>query len=717
MIRAPRRLLAAGAASALMAIAGTAHAAPTPFPAPDGRVDLDPTKDAGRSDVAAGTTTAGAAATPWAIFEKELDAGQGIFVRALLDGQWVTQGGALNVTPGELAQGPAIDFAGAGRTVPWAAWSEPFDASGNTQIFAARFATNSNAWVPSGQARVSGPQIPSLNINRVRSAQNPAIAGGSAVPGQDPEPWVTWQEISNDGRDKSQIFVSRGVKQVNDTVKCTGFTPDDGDLTALGGFCWQQVGTQRLPGLFGTDPSLNVDLARDAKEPDIAFTGPNDKVAWVVWYEEGTPTPGLAGNKLVFAAKAVADPAADGGFRWVVEGDKGDGVLDTSGSKSMGPCAETAASVRACSLNAVGTRDAENIRVAAGTQTPGAPTVPWMVWQETVGPTNQIFVSRLVVDRFEPFNGGQPISNPANDATRPDITFSGNVPYISWVETVAGQPRAFVGHFEGTRFVLDTPTGTSRGSAGVLFDTRVPITSTCTANPFNADGSACQGGAAGSPAYLFAEAAPNVGITDKLFAEGFGPTLAVTGPVSNVTPSTADVSATVDGGGGPVNVMVEFGPTPAYGSRSAAVRVQPGQPNTVSLNLTGLPAGTTLHYRAVASGDFGSIVGNDATFTTAAAPVPTPPQPPNTRITKSPKKKVVTKAKKAKVTFRFTADVPGSRFTCRVKPSARLKPCTSPKSFKLRPGKYRFAVQAVAPDGQADTTPATKRFRVVKKKR
>jgi hypothetical protein len=697
-------------------LAGPALAAPAPLPAPDGRVDTDP-GNAGRPDIAGGTTTAGAPAVPWAIFEKTNGAGRDVVVRALLDGQWVPQGPALNVTAGSVAEGPAIDFAGAGRTVPWATWYEPHGGfAGAKQIFASRFAKGTNTWVPAGQARVSGPDVPSLNLHTGRDAENPAIAGGAAEPGTDPEPWVAWQEISNNAGAKNQIFVSKGVKQVSDSVKCTGFTPGGGDLTALGGFCWQQVGIKRLPTVSTPDPSLNVDIARDAVEPDVAFTGPNDKVAWVVWYEEGAPTAGLAGNKLVFAAKAVADPAADGGFRWVVEGNTGDGVLDTSGGNTMGPCAASAATVRACSLNAVSTRDAENIRVTAGTQTPGTPTVPWVVWQENTGVNNEIFVSRLVGDRFELFNGGLPVSNPDRNATRPDITFSGNVPYISWIEKVGTQERAFVGHFEGAKFVLDTPVGVLRGPAGLIPDTRAPITSTCTANPFNADGAACQGAAAGSPAYLYAEASPNVGITDKVFAEGFGPVSVVTGPSSKLQQTTAEVSVTVNGGGGPANVVVEFGTTTAYGSRTTPLRVQPGQPTTVAVNLTGLPAGTVIHYRAVASGDFGSVTGADATFTTTAAPAPTPSPAPNTSITKAPKKRVVTRAKKATVKVRFASDVPGSRFVCRVKPSARFKACTSPKTLRLRPGKYQFAVRATAPDGQVDATPATKRFTVIRRR-
>src|SRR5204862_998515 len=95
----------------------------------------------------------------------------------------------------------------------------------------------------------------------------------------------------------------------------------------------------------------------------------------------------------------------------------------------------------------------------------GNPTVPWVVWQEDIGGgSHAVFVSRLVGgDHFALFNSGEPVSNIVNDATRPDITFSGNVPYISWQEAIGGAQTTFVGHFEGGAtapvFRLDTPTG------------------------------------------------------------------------------------------------------------------------------------------------------------------------------------------------------------------------------------------------------------------
>src|SRR5439155_10257648 len=162
---------------------------------------------------------------------------------------------------------------------------------------------------------------------------------------------------------------------------------------------------------------------RDTVDPDIAFTGPSDTVPWVVWYEEpkiaappSTSGLGLRDNQLVFAAKAVADAGADGGFHWQAVGAGTAGqtnVLDTSGSiHHFGNCAESTTAEGQCALNKDPSNDALDIRVASGTLTPGGTTVPWATWTEDIGGgIHAILVSRLVGgDHFELFNGGQPIS-------------------------------------------------------------------------------------------------------------------------------------------------------------------------------------------------------------------------------------------------------------------------------------------------------------------
>src|SRR5262245_9910884 len=211
---------------------------------------IDPDEDAGLVDVAGGTVVAGNKQVPWAAFEQKLGPWQEIFVRAFKNGEWVTQGSpaSLNIDQRVVAEAPSIDFAGAGRTVPWVAWYEPNRNFGEpTNIFASRFNAGANAWLPSGQDRTADLRVPSLNIPTNRTAENPSVAGGATVAGNDPVPWIVWEE--NDGGDTDvdsprQIFVSKGVKQPAAGTPCTGFKPSSANN--LNGFCFQQVGHERL---------------------------------------------------------------------------------------------------------------------------------------------------------------------------------------------------------------------------------------------------------------------------------------------------------------------------------------------------------------------------------------------------------------------------------------------------------------------------------------
>jgi hypothetical protein len=573
----PARVVAVATAF-LLASASAASAAFVGLPANGAQVNDDPAagivpaQSAGVSDVAGGSL-AGAMRVPWATFEQQAGSAQLIFVRAFQNGAWVTQGQALNIDRNVEAEAPSIDFAGAKRTVPWDAWYEPNAAlGGQTQIFASRFCAaasaicpRADAWIPEGQNRGGG--APSLNINVDKAAENPAMVGGATVAGADPVPWVAWQEqdgnVAGSGN-HPQIFVSRGVKQAAAGQPCAGFKPSANPSVAF--FCWQQVGRDRLLKDGGAsptgDPTLNIDPSRNGIEPDDAFTGAGDTVPWVVWYETGPSALGLRGNEQVFAAKAVADPAADGGFHWQAVGNgtaTQTDVLDNAPPSGFGACSASVPAEDACSLNKVPSADAEDPRVAAGTLTPGAPTVPWVVWAEaTGGGKHAIFISRLVGGtHFELFNGGNPLSNPANDAASPDITFLGNVPYVSWVETVGAATLGFVGHFEGSAFVLDTPGGI-RLPAGhgpvPLIDFRVPISSACTADPFTGDGSACPGGAPNAPFFTFTRA----GSPQALFAEAAGPCTVIVGCSDAISISGGQALVTAQlGQGAPVGILVQ----------------------------------------------------------------------------------------------------------------------------------------------------------------
>lgn len=244
--------------------------------------------------------------------------------------------------------------------------------------------------------------------------------------------------------------------------------------------------------------------------------------------------------------------------------------------------------------------DAEDPRVAAGTMTAGAATVPWVVWDEGSAlstNSNSVFVARLVSGQFQIANAGQPIGT----GDRPDITFSGNTSYVTWHH----DGHVVTGHFRTPdQFVTD---GGAIG-ASVSDAVRAPISSLCIATPFNQDGAACQGGAVGTPFLLFTDGDAS---RAELFAQAFQPSAVSTGAPSNVKDTSATANGSVDPGGAPVNVHFDFGPTSAYGSSAPVQRLGPADGATAfSAAITGAP-GHTIHYRAVAQTDFVTITGPD----------------------------------------------------------------------------------------------------------
>ena len=86
--------------------------------------------------------------------------------------------------------------------------------------------------------------------------------------------------------------------------------------------------------------------------------------------------------------------------------------------------------------------------------------------------------------------------------------------------------------------------------------------------------------------------------------------------------------------------------------------------------------------------------------------------PPQTTITKKPKKKTTKRTAK----FKFTSDEAGSTFQCKLD-RKKFKSCDSPYKKKVKPGKHKFQVRAIDPAGNVDPSPAKYRWRVKEKKR
>ncbi len=629
---------------------------------------IDPAQDAGLTDLTAGTVTAGNARVPWATFsqqnQKNADGSQQIFVRAFKGGAWQTQGfpESLNEDTTQIAQAPSIDFTGADRTVPWVGWAEPSTVLGsNHQIFASRFspqpapAQGGGQWIHEGQQVAN--TAPSLNINTNRDAAAPSLIGGTTNAGANPAPWLTWQEFDgqqgecNTTACAPQIFASHAVPATAGACPA-GTKPSHG--SSVGKFCFQQVGIDRVqgPGADQLDPSLNIDPSRAGIEGDIAFTGANDAVPWAVWYENsdsngGHPSGhGLFNADMVFAARAIPDGSGDGGFHWQTVGlgtagkTAANDILNTSGGNGIGECGQSTANEQACSLDAASASGldagtgAENPSVTAGTMVAGNATTPWIAWDESTanGGLHSVFVARLDAagDHFDLLNNGQPISHSGLDSTRPDIVFSHNTPYVSWHEKAADSTTTtFVGHFEGNPanpvFKIDTgaiPTTTPIASDDGITDVRQPVGSTCPADPFTQDGAACPANAVGTPFFAFTSTTNG---PRALFAQTYQPENVQTAPASGVAVGQATLGGSVNPAGAPVHVRVEFGPTTSYGQSTPVQSLAPSETQTpFSAAVTGLSAGT-LHYRAVATSDFGTFAGPDATA--HIPPTPPPPSP------------------------------------------------------------------------------------------
>jgi hypothetical protein len=103
----------------------------------------------------------------------------------------------------------------------------------------------------------------------------------------------------------------------------------------------------------------------------------------------------------------------------------------------------------------------------------------------------------------------------------------------------------------------------------------------------------------------------------------------------------------------------------------------------------------------------GADAAGNASVATRSFSIQTPQSPPETTITKGPKKTGKTRPK-----FKFTSNEPGATFQCKVD-KGKFLACSSPfKPPKLRPGKHKLQVRASGTGG-TDPTPAVRKFRVL----
>ena len=95
------------------------------------------------------------------------------------------------------------------------------------------------------------------------------------------------------------------------------------------------------------------------------------------------------------------------------------------------------------------------------------------------------------------------------------------------------------------------------------------------------------------------------------------PTVAFTGSASNIGNGKAQLNGSINPQGRTTGYYFEYGPTTAYGSKTALKSGLTGITSLpVSIPVTGLNGGTTYHFRVVGVNSTGAYYGSDATFLT-----------------------------------------------------------------------------------------------------
>src|SRR5581483_7451249 len=108
--------------------------------------------------------------------------------------------------------------------------------------------------------------------------------------------------------------------------------------------------------------------------------------------------------------------------------------------------------------------------------------------------------------------------------------------------------------------------------------------------------------------------------TDALAAAAQAPPQATSTPASDVGSTSATLNGVVNPEGSSTDARFEYGTTTAYGSQTSVEALGSGTTQlAVTAPLGGLQAGTTYHFRIVATNAADTANGADRTFTTAAA--------------------------------------------------------------------------------------------------
>ncbi len=579
-------------------------------------------------------------------------------------------GGALPISKSAdgYSQAPSIL---AINGVPYVAWDE-YDGSAS-KVRVARLNATGSAWERLGETL--NPVAP-INQSATRQAYNASLAAVNGVP------YVAWDE---------QDSLSSKVRVARLNADGTG---------------WDKVGATLNPG-----SPINQTANRSAFDASLIAIGDVPYVAWTE--DDGTNQEirvarlNAAGTGWEKVGQTLA-PASPINQSSTSRGDAPsltalNGVPYVAWSESDGTNYE----IRVARLNAAGTGWEKVVNASSPInesngfdgKEPSLAVINgtlYVAWSEEDNVNYEIRVARLNATETawekvgQATNPASPINAASNlDAVEPGLVGVDGVPYVAWREET----------------VLGDEMRVARLSADGTAWERVADS----ASPINEvpDEGGYQGSIAavnGIPFVAWAEEDQQGAQTRVARLEPEFVSQAAT-----ATDTTATLSATWHTYGLPYPLGFDYGvnleqstsPTPATAGQDTV---------TVEHRVASLAPVSNYSVRPFATAGVPEprVLGAVGSVTTA----PTPPDttPPETTITKDPPNKL----EKSKAKYRFTSSEPNSTFVCKFD-KAKPKPCDAGKAkFKrLDDGKHKFKVYAVDAAGNADSSPAKDKFKVL----
>jgi DNA-binding beta-propeller fold protein YncE len=400
----------------------------------------------------------------------------------------------------------------------------------------------------------------------------------------------------------------------------------DGTLTPAAGVAHCVT----LSGLDNNDDSCGQ--ARALIEPYHLALSPDGKQLYVASSEGG-------GGKAVDGAVVTLNVQSDGSL---VQPDGPAGCLAATGSGDASDPTACAQGKPAHDLNGVAVSpDGKNVYAASagngGPSTPGA--VEILTRNPATGALSQDVETTAGCLSLDGTDGYQNIPDTCavargiGETYRVAVSPDGATVYVAsqGIEQYSAAAPAAQGVQVGW-YVPGNIAAFSRGANGAL--TQLSGTDGCISDAAGNDG---QGGTTCAPgralegsfdiaitsdctnAYVAAQNAPSVASFSR---HPCLPPVPVTNPATDVTTASATLNGTVNPRGTAATAYFEWGTSTAYGSTTPTQNSGDGtSASALSAGISGLSAGTTYHFRVVASNQYGNAVGADQQFTT---PVPPP---------------------------------------------------------------------------------------------